>query len=128
MEPSQAHPRLVRCAALPTGRAFLIFGVVHPANPCRPVPVGALPYTACIAGRPDMARHACAFFPSIHRRYSSQHIASSSLATPPPGLPAGSAADASFEATGELSTWPLPLRGSRLGELAQTLTPVSQPQ
>lgn len=41
-------------------------------------------------------------------RYPSQHIALSSLATLPPGLPTGSKADASFEATGELSTWPLP--------------------
>jgi hypothetical protein len=32
----------------------------------------------------------------------------SSLAIPPPGLPTGSKADASFEATGELSTWHLP--------------------
>lgn len=40
--------------------------------------------------------------------HPSQHIALSSLATLPPGLPTGSKADASFEATGELSTWPLP--------------------
>ncbi len=39
MESSQTHPWLVRCAALSTGRAFLIFGVVHPANLFRPAPV-----------------------------------------------------------------------------------------
>lgn len=41
---------------------------------------------------------------------------------PPRELPTGSTADASFEATGDLSTWPLSLRGISLCELAITLT------
>ena len=47
-------------------------------------------------------------FPRHHRRYPSQHIASSSAAILPSGLPAGSKTGASCEATGELSTWPMP--------------------
>ena len=58
---------------------------------------------------PDLARPADTFSTLHYRRYLSQHIALSSLAILSPGLPAGSKADASFEATGELSTWPLPL-------------------
>jgi len=66
----------------------------------------AVPGTHCWS--PVLARPADTFSTLHHRRYSSQHIALSSLAIPPPGLPTGSKADTSFEATGELSTWPLP--------------------
>lgn len=47
-------------------------------------------------------------FPRCHRRYPSQHIASSSAAILPSGLPAGRKTGASCEATGELSTRPMP--------------------
>lgn len=40
--------------------------------------------------------------------HSELHLFFCSLATSLPGLPTGSKADASFEATGDLSTWPLP--------------------
>ena len=61
-----------------------------------------------------------------HRRYSSQHVASSSLAILPPGLPTGSKADASSEATGKTERLAFALQGSHLSELAKTLTFVSQ--
>ncbi|MDR2127570.1 MAG: hypothetical protein LBP52_00660 [Burkholderiaceae bacterium] len=60
---------------------------------------------------PSLAQPADTFFPPpspYHRRYSFRHIALLSLATLPLGLPTGSKADALFEATGELSIWPLP--------------------
>ncbi len=82
------------------GRAFLILGVVR---------------RAIVAAHIRRSRHSsrvtrpAGFFPPLHnRRHPSHHIALSSLATLPPDLPTGSKADASFEATGELSTWPLP--------------------
>lgn len=85
------------------GRAFLILGAVYPAIVATHIPVpGACRWSL------DLARPVNTFSTLHHRRYPSQHIALSSLAIPPLGLPTGSKADASFEATGELSTWPLP--------------------
>jgi hypothetical protein len=61
--------------------------------------------------------------PHPEGRYSSQL---SALVVPrfdpPRELPTGSTVDASFEATGDLSAWPLSLRGISLCELAITLT------
>lgn len=85
------------------GRAFLNLGVVRPAIVATHIPVlGAHRWS------PDLAQPADTFSTLHHRRSPSQHIVLSSLAIPPLGLPTGSKADASFEATGELSTWPLP--------------------
>ena len=86
------------------GRAFLILGVVRLAivathvHRSRHSLLVARPRTAC----------QLVFHHITGGTYLSQHIALSSLAILPPGLPTGSKADASFEVTGELSAWPLP--------------------
>jgi len=86
------------------GRAFLIFGVVRPAI------VATRIHRSKHSSRVARPRTACqlVFHHITGGTCLSQHIALSSLAILPPGLPTGSKADASFEATGELSTWPLP--------------------
>jgi len=97
----------------------------HPGSLCVPPYPWAEPSSSSAWFVPPSSRHTLAFpgfvaarptsygppapFPPLHNRgYPSQHIALSSLATLPPGLPTGSKADASFEVTGELSAWPLP--------------------
>lgn len=58
---------------------------------------------------------------SLHRR-TSPHPHHFRLVVPPSGLPAGSKTDASFEALVSPEHHALALTGSRLGELAPTLT------
>lgn len=86
------------------GRAFLILGVV------RPVIIATHICRSRHSSRVAQFRTAgqLVFHHITGGAYLSQHIALLSLATLPPGLPTGSKANASFEGTGELSTWPLP--------------------
>src|SRR6185312_7390099 len=63
--------------------------------------------------------------PHSERRYSSQ--LSALVVTrfgPLRELPTGSTADASFEATGDLSTWPLSLRGISLRRVGNNTDPI----
>jgi len=83
-------------------------------------PPGALPFTAiACAQRTGFPLHFSSH--SLHRRTCprSQHFR---LALPPSGLPTGSKTDASFEALVSPEHHALALTGSRLGELAPTLT------
>lgn len=101
-------------------------GPTHGRSPLRlfqPIPTappGALSFAAiaCVQ-RTGLLLHFSSH--SIHRRTRprSRHLR---LAVPPSGLPAGSKTDASFEALVSPEHHALALTGSRLGELAPTLT------
>ena len=91
-----------------------LFELIHTAPP------GALSFAAipCVQ-RTGLPLHFSSH--SLHRRTRprSQHFR---LALPPSGLPAGSKTGASFEALVSPEHHALALTGSRLGELAPTLT------
>jgi len=107
VEPSQARSGSSMRAAFIEGRARFV---------CGPVIRGPTLFkhhmALTIRLTTSDGRHAAdAAFPLSthrHRRYPSQHTASSPLAILPSGLRTGSKTGASCEATGELSTWPLP--------------------
>jgi hypothetical protein len=102
-----AHPGSFRCAARPTGRAFFLFGRILPAI------VARRRYSASfhqdIRHRPAACGNVSVYFLTTSQEiFVPAYCALLSLAILPPGLPTGSKADASFEATGEQSAWPLP--------------------
>src|SRR5690606_25678468 len=100
-EPSQAHPGSLCVPPYPWAEP-------SSSSAWHVLPSSQHTLPALIAGRPTSYGLPTHLPPLHNRRYPSQHIALSSLAIPPLGLPTGSKADASFEATGELSTWPCP--------------------
>lgn len=114
-EPPQVCLGSDRIPALPKGRSLLRLFELIPTSP-----PGALSFAAIVCAQ-------CTGLPllfssrSLHRRTHprSKHFR---LAVPPSGLPTGSKTDASFEALVSPEHHALALTGSRLGELAPTLT------
>ena len=108
-------PRLRPHTGPTQGRAFF---VCFNSSLSRPPGALSLAAIAC-AQRTGLPLHFSSH--SLHRRTRprSHHFR---LAVPPSGLPAGSKTDASFEALVSPEHHALALTGSRLGELAPTLT------
>ena len=108
-------PRLRPHTGPTQGRSLLrLFDLIHTPPP------GALSFAAiACAQRTGLPLHFSSH--SLHRRTRprSHHFR---LVVPPSGLPAGSKTDASFEALVSPEHHALALTGSRLGELAPTLT------
>lgn len=121
-EPSQAHPGSFGVPPYPRAEPSSSSAWFVPSSSRH-----TLAFPGFVADR-QTSHGLPAPFPPLHnRRYPSLHIALSSLAIPPPGLPTGSKADASFEATGELSTWPLPFGDLALASWQKHWPFASQP-
>jgi len=108
-----------RISALPKGGAFFVCSNSSLPRRLAHSPFAAIACAQC-TGLPLL------FSSHLPHRRTRPHSHHFRLVVPPSGLPAGSKTDASFEALVSPEHHALALTGSRLGELAPTLTTESQ--
>lgn len=115
VEPPQVCPGSDRIPALPKGGAFFV--CLNSSLPPRlaPCSLRQLPVRNAQNSR-------CFSHPTLFHRRTCPRSHHFRLVVPPSRLPAGSKTDASFEALVSPEHYALALTGSRLGELAPTLT------